>query len=147
MGRGMVQLDSTLEHRVGVQYLHGQQKPVVSLTQDVLTVGDGPQCVGRFNDICLGFEKVIVYGPALERVTVKSGSVVYYQDSQSSLAATLESSSSLSINGDLDALTLTTPQLCDTDSAHLYYDAVNTLVVNGQKVTAPSHGSSCLNIN
>lgn len=127
---------------VEIQYLRGHEKPSVTLRDGVLKV-DGVACTGP----CFGYEKVTIYGPALDALALQRGMMTYYMDTQASLAVDVRSDVSLSISGAVDKLTLTSPQLCGASSADVRYDSANSVIVNGQQVTEGSDTGSCLRLN
>lgn len=129
--------------RVDIQYLRGQKKPVVTVKDGLVKV-EGATCTGHW---CFGYEKVIIYGPALDAVAVQKGSLAYYMDKQANLAVDVKSDVSVSINGAVDKLALTTPQFCGASGADVGYDSANSVTVNGQQITEGADTGSCLHLN
>lgn len=83
---------------VEVHYLRGFDKPKVVVTQNsdratisLKTQGDCP--------LPLGLCKVVIYGPALNSMTVTSGSVTYFPTTQNQLSVGVEKEGDLSISG------------------------------------------------
>lgn len=95
-----------------LQYLRGQKKPQLTVTRDgdTATVAlklEG-SCAGVIFDACNGYDSVVLYGPALDGLTVKpeanevsrgGNTVTYKPDTQAQLAVTVEAGAALSIDG------------------------------------------------
>lgn len=88
--------------RVETTYLRGQNKPQVSITRDgdqaTISVARQDQCHDGLL-LCAGVDRVVVYGPALDLITVKSGTLTYFAGAQSRLSATVLSDTTLGIEG------------------------------------------------
>lgn len=83
---------------IEVHYFRGLDKPKVAVVQDndqatvsLASHGECPLPFGRCS--------VVIYGPALSAVTVKSGSVTYLPTAQDQLAVNVGRAASLSVNG------------------------------------------------
>lgn len=132
---------------VDIEYLRSQQKPSVTVNAGVIEVSRTGECMGMFGGNCFGFEKVIIYGPALDQVTLQKGQMTYFANSQSRLAVDVKSDVSMTVNGAVDTLVLTAPKLCGGNAASLQYDSANLVTLNGKQITQPDDNTSCLTLN
>lgn len=90
--------------RVEAHYIRGQEQPKVTISKNksttTLHIGGDNTCNGVLSGYCQTMTKVIVYGSALDSITLKSGMMEYDAADQAKLSINVGPSASLTLNSD-----------------------------------------------